>query len=342
VGDRAPAGALPAAARAAARERAAPPSTPARGTASAAARVSRPARAQAARLVRWLTQQSPAVRPSAPEVLRSALLPPDVADEQLTDLLRAIPERPETATRVTDALFALPTDAGVPLDEVAGAPVAMPPKVAAPLPSGPRLQCGSAGPERPARARRRWRRARPRSRCCAPPLRCTARCPWVRAAPPRRARAAPARRAARAGPTPGGGGAGGRKLGFRAPGAPPDTAALLAASGARLAARHEMRGPFAAWLARRAAMLTGGDAAALDALRRYEVGGPAKRADAPTRGGGRAAPPPAPQQSRGRHAAAAEACPQSHGAGRARWAGCGGAAWAARRRAPTSRRTWTS
>lgn len=51
--------------------------------------------AQAARLVRWLTQGNPAQRPSAVEVLRSELLPPSVADEQLTDLLRSIPERCE-------------------------------------------------------------------------------------------------------------------------------------------------------------------------------------------------------------------------------------------------------
>ena len=48
---------------------------------------------QAARLVRWLTQRNPSDRPSAVEVLRSELLPPSVADEQLTDLLRSIPER---------------------------------------------------------------------------------------------------------------------------------------------------------------------------------------------------------------------------------------------------------
>ena len=45
--------------------------------------------------MRWLTQRNPAQRPSAVEVLRSELLPPSVADEQLTDLLRSIPERCE-------------------------------------------------------------------------------------------------------------------------------------------------------------------------------------------------------------------------------------------------------
>ena len=43
--------------------------------------------------MRWLTQHNPAQRPSAMEVLRSELLPPSVADEQLTDLLRSIPDR---------------------------------------------------------------------------------------------------------------------------------------------------------------------------------------------------------------------------------------------------------
>lgn len=36
---------------------------------------------------------------------------------------------PETAERVVDALFALPADVGVPLDEVAGAPVVLPGQV---------------------------------------------------------------------------------------------------------------------------------------------------------------------------------------------------------------------
>lgn len=35
----------------------------------------------------------PAHRPSAREVLRSELLPPTVGDEQLTDLLRSLPDK---------------------------------------------------------------------------------------------------------------------------------------------------------------------------------------------------------------------------------------------------------
>ncbi|KAK9831407.1 hypothetical protein WJX81_002476 [Elliptochloris bilobata] len=175
------------------------------------------AQPQAARLVRWLTQHNPAERPSAVEVLRSELLPPSVADEQLTDLLRSIPESPETAERVVDALFALPSDAGVPLDELAGAPVAMPRQVEAreALVDVLRAVFASHG---------------------AVPM-------------------------------------GSRELGFRAPGAPPDTAALLAASGARLAARHNLRSAFAAWLARRASEVAARwDLPVLEGLRRYEVG----------------------------------------------------------------------
>lgn len=49
--------------------------------------------AQVARLIRWLTAANPAERPSAREVLRSELLPPTVGDEQLTDLLRSLPDK---------------------------------------------------------------------------------------------------------------------------------------------------------------------------------------------------------------------------------------------------------
>ena len=72
--------------------------------------------------------------------------------------------------------------------------------------------------------------------------------------------------------------AGSRELGFRSPGAPPDTAVLMAASSARLAARHDFRSPFAAWLARRVSANTAsGGQPAMEALRRYEVGRPPDR-----------------------------------------------------------------
>lgn len=48
---------------------------------------------QVAKLVRWLLAGNPSERPSAREVLRSELLPPTVGDEQLTDLLRSLPDK---------------------------------------------------------------------------------------------------------------------------------------------------------------------------------------------------------------------------------------------------------
>ena len=48
---------------------------------------------QVAELIRWLTAANPRDRPSAKEVLRSELLPPTVGDEQLTDLLRSLPDK---------------------------------------------------------------------------------------------------------------------------------------------------------------------------------------------------------------------------------------------------------
>ena len=48
---------------------------------------------QVAQLVKWLMAANPNGRPSAREVLRSELLPPTVGDEQLTDLLRSLPDK---------------------------------------------------------------------------------------------------------------------------------------------------------------------------------------------------------------------------------------------------------
>lgn len=123
---------------------------------------------------------------------------------------------------------------------------------------------------------RRWRRARRWSKCCAQSLRLMEQCQWVRPIPADGSKrvccvqnghhaatsihAVTRRRARRAGS---------RELGFRAPGALSDAAALLAASGARLAARHDFRSAFAAWLAERAARW---DLPPLDGMRRYEVG----------------------------------------------------------------------
>ncbi len=44
-------------------------------------------------MVRWLMAANPDDRPSAQEVLRSELLPPTEGDEQLTDLLRSLPDK---------------------------------------------------------------------------------------------------------------------------------------------------------------------------------------------------------------------------------------------------------
>ena len=48
---------------------------------------------QVAELITWLTAANPRHRPSMREVLRSELLPPTVGDEQLTDLLRSLPDK---------------------------------------------------------------------------------------------------------------------------------------------------------------------------------------------------------------------------------------------------------
>ena len=62
---------------------------------------------QVARMVRWLMAPNPDDRPSAREVLRSELLPPTVGDEQLTDLLRSLPDK--SARPPSSALNSLPS-----------------------------------------------------------------------------------------------------------------------------------------------------------------------------------------------------------------------------------------
>ena len=79
---------------------------------------------QVAALIRWLLAPNPADRPSARTVLRSELLPPTLADEALADLLRSLPEAPDTLERVVDAIFALPEGANGPApEEGPGAPL---------------------------------------------------------------------------------------------------------------------------------------------------------------------------------------------------------------------------
>ena len=57
------------------------------------ATLSRHACWQAARLIRELTVHNPGERPTAKEILRSELLPPTVGDQQLSDLLRSLPDK---------------------------------------------------------------------------------------------------------------------------------------------------------------------------------------------------------------------------------------------------------
>jgi hypothetical protein len=51
------------------------------------------------------------------QVMKSDLLPPSVADEQINDLLRAIPEHPGMLERVIDSLFALSATPTSPTNE---------------------------------------------------------------------------------------------------------------------------------------------------------------------------------------------------------------------------------
>jgi len=69
---------------------------------------------------------APASRPLACfQVLASELLPPTVGDQALTDMLRSLPDSPETLDRVVAAVFAssVPQAAGGADDDAAGAPL---------------------------------------------------------------------------------------------------------------------------------------------------------------------------------------------------------------------------
>ncbi|KAK9811583.1 hypothetical protein WJX72_006503 [[Myrmecia] bisecta] len=77
---------------------------------------------QVAKLIRWLLAPNPADRPSAREVLRSEILPPTVGDEQLTDLLRSLPDNPDTYDRVVESIFSIPP--GGLGNEIPGTPTA--------------------------------------------------------------------------------------------------------------------------------------------------------------------------------------------------------------------------
>jgi len=59
----------------------------------------------AAAFIRELLAVNPADRPTARQALRSELIPPTVGDEQLTDLLRSLPDNPAALDRILEALF---------------------------------------------------------------------------------------------------------------------------------------------------------------------------------------------------------------------------------------------
>jgi serine/threonine protein kinase/histidyl-tRNA synthetase len=73
----------------------------------------------AAALIRALLATNPLDRPTARQALRSELIPPTVGDEQLTDLLRSLPDNPAALDRILEALFSA-TGSGGPL---AGSPI---------------------------------------------------------------------------------------------------------------------------------------------------------------------------------------------------------------------------
>ena len=74
-----------------------------RGTMPEAFEAKNPA---AAALIRMLLAPDPQNRPTARQALRSELIPPTVGDEQLTDLLRSLPDNPAAQDRILEALFA--------------------------------------------------------------------------------------------------------------------------------------------------------------------------------------------------------------------------------------------
>jgi len=82
---------------------------------------------QVATLIKWMLRNSPSERPSARDLLRSDLLPPTVADEAVSDLLRSLPDAPDMLERVVDAIFSLPggTTQGAPSQEEPGAPASI-------------------------------------------------------------------------------------------------------------------------------------------------------------------------------------------------------------------------
>eukprot|EP00890_Picochlorum_soloecismus_P000147 jgi/Picsp_1/1132/NSC_04613-R1_non-specific serine threonine protein kinase len=66
----------------------------------------------AAALASWLLQNDPAKRPTAHEALKSNLIPTTIGNEQLSDLLRSLPDNPQARERMVTALFQLQISSG--------------------------------------------------------------------------------------------------------------------------------------------------------------------------------------------------------------------------------------
>lgn len=99
------------------------------------------AQPQVARLIQWLMSPNPSDRPTANMVLQSDLLPRRVRDEQVSDLLRSLPDDPAAYAKVLRGVI----DMGMFRPEAAGGPAAGSMLVDE-LPGIPKLS-GSADPQ---------------------------------------------------------------------------------------------------------------------------------------------------------------------------------------------------
>ena len=62
------------------------------------------------KLVSWLLSPDPSSRPTAQEALKSSLIPATIGDEDLSDLLRSLPDNPSARDRMIAELFKMQTD----------------------------------------------------------------------------------------------------------------------------------------------------------------------------------------------------------------------------------------
>ncbi|KAG2496142.1 hypothetical protein HYH03_005744 [Edaphochlamys debaryana] len=226
-----------------------------------------------AKLIRWLMAPNPGERPGAREVLASDLLPPRLEDEQLKDLLRFLPSNPDATERVVGALFALAERQAAQGGGGAGAGAAgSAASTAAELqgwmaPGAPARSGGSGG-------------AAPGSLDGGgggggggPAAGLLALDGMELPGAPRVMHAQVREDVIRAVRTVfechGARSFYSSQIGYVHPGLGPDAVRLLSPHGSLLALRHEMRLPFALWLAQQAAMAPAGGA--LDTLRRYDI-----------------------------------------------------------------------